>query len=146
MARMGMLGEPTHLMQELLDEVASVQTAARTPIKAGALGGAIYDAALKAVESCPHGKEMHFVAHGMGLIAHEAPRITATGPIPYSDKHAKRPLETGMVWSMEASVNHRELGFVKLEDPVAVPDSGGEVFGDWGGGWNRPGQSVGARS
>ena len=137
-----MLGEPTHLMQELLDEVASVQAAARTSIKAGAFGGAIYDAALKAVESCPHGKEMHFVAHGMGLIAHEAPRLTAAGPIPYSDKHAKRPLETGMVLSIETSVKHPEVGFVKLEDTVAVTDSGLEAFGDWGRSWNRPGQSV----
>jgi Xaa-Pro aminopeptidase len=145
MARMGVLGEPTHLMQELLDEVASVQAAARTPIKAGVLGGAIYDAALKEVESCPHGKEMHFVAHGMGLIAHEAPRLTATGPIPYSDKHAKRPLEIGMVLSIETSVKNPEVGFVKLEDSVAVTDSGWEAFGDWGRGWNRAGESVGAR-
>jgi Xaa-Pro aminopeptidase len=80
---------------------------------------------------------MHFVAHGMGLIAHEAPRLTATGPIPYSDKHAKRPLETGMVVSIETSVKHPEVGFVKLEDTVAVTDAGWEAFGDWGRDWNR---------
>ena len=140
MARMGVLGEPTHLMKELLDEVASVQAAARTPIKAGTLGGAIYEAALKAVEACSHGKEMHFVAHGMGLIAHEAPRLTATGPIPYSDKHAKRPLEIGMVLSIETSLKHPDVGFVKLEDTVAVSDTGWDAFGDWARGWNRPGQ------
>jgi Xaa-Pro aminopeptidase len=126
-------------MKDLLDEIASVQAAARTPIKAGALGGAIYDAALRAVDGSPHGKDMHFVAHGMGLIAHEAPRLTATGPIPYSDKHAKRPLETGMVLSIETAVKHPEVGFVKLEDTVAVTDSGREAFGDWGRGWNQPG-------
>jgi Xaa-Pro aminopeptidase len=138
MARMGVLGEPTPLMKELLDEIALVQAAARAPIKAGVLGGAIYDSALRAVETCPHGKEMHFVAHGMGLIAHEAPRLTATGPIPYADKHAKRPLETGMVLSIETGIKHPEAGFVKLEDTVAVTDSGWEAFGDWGRGWNRP--------
>jgi Xaa-Pro aminopeptidase len=140
MARMGVLGEPTPLMKELLDEIALVQAAARAPIKAGALGGAIYDSALKAVETCPHGKQMHFVAHGMGLIAHEAPRLTATGPIPYADKHAKRPLETGMVLSIETGIKHPEVGFVKLEDTVAVTDTGWEAFGDWGRGWNRAGQ------
>ena len=138
MARMGVLGEPTALMKELLDEVSSVQAAARMPIKAGALGGAIYDFALKALESCPHKNEMHFVAHGMGLIPHEAPRLTATGPIPYPDKHAKRPLETGMVLSIETHVKHPDVGFVKLEDTVAVADSGWEAFGDWGRGWNIP--------
>ena len=141
MARMGVLGEPTALMKELLDEVLSVQTAARTPIKAGTLGGAIYEFAGKALESCPHRQDMHFVAHGMGLIPHEAPRLTANGPIPYSDKHAKRPLETGMVLSIETHVKHPEVGFVKLEDTVAVTDSGWEAFGDWGRGWNRPEQT-----
>lgn len=141
MARMGVLGEPTALMKELLDEVLSVQTVARTPIKAGTLGDAIYEFAGKALESCPHRQDMHFVAHGMGLIPHEAPRLTANGPIPYSDKHAKRPLETGMVLSIETHVKHPEVGFVKLEDTVAVTDSGWEAFGDWGRGWNRPEQT-----
>jgi Xaa-Pro aminopeptidase len=138
MARMGVLGEPNQLMKELLDEVASVQAAARTPIKAGVLGSAIYEAALNAVEACPHGKAMHFVGHGMGLIAHEAPRLTATGPVPYADKHARRPLEPGMVLSIETSVKHPEVGFVKLEDTIAVTDAGWEAFGDWGRGWNQP--------
>jgi Xaa-Pro aminopeptidase len=88
------------------------------------------------LESCPHQKDMHFVAHGMGLIAHEAPRLTATGPIPYPDKHANRPLESGMVLSIETHLKHPDVGFVKLEDTVAVTDSGCEAFGDWGRGWN----------
>ena len=79
---------------------------------------------------------MRFVAHGIGLIAHEAPRLTATGPVPYSDKHASRPLEAGMVISIETHVKHPDVGFVKLEDTVAVTDSGWEAFGDWGRGWN----------
>lgn len=138
MARMGVLGEPTPLMKDLLNEVGSVQAAARVPIRAGAVGGGIYDHALEALESCPHRADMHFVAHGMGLIPHEAPRLTATGPIPYPAKHAKRPLQTGMVLSIETHVKHPEVGFVKLEDTVAVTDSGWEAFGDWGRGWNRP--------
>jgi Xaa-Pro aminopeptidase len=138
MARMGVLGEPSALMRELLDEVSSVQAAARIPIKAGSLGGAIYDSALKALAGCPHRADMHFVAHGMGLIPHEAPRLTATGPVPYPDKHAKRPLETGMVLSIETSLKHPDVGFVKLEDTVAVTSSGWEALGDWGRGWNQP--------
>lgn len=141
MARMGVLGEPTALMKELLNEVSSVQSAAREPIKAGTLGGTIYDYALKALKSCPHQSDMHFVAHGMGLIPHEAPRLTATGPVPYPDKHAKRPLETGMVLSIETHVKHPDVGFVKLEDTVAVTNSGWEAFGDWGRGWNVPRQA-----
>ena len=31
----------------------------------------------------------HFLAHGMGLVSHEAPRLTATGPVPYDDYDAR---------------------------------------------------------
>ena len=26
---------------------------------------------------------LHFLAHGMGLVSHEAPRLTSSGPVPY---------------------------------------------------------------
>jgi Xaa-Pro aminopeptidase len=136
MARMAVLGEPTAIMNDLLDEVLSVQAAARTAIRPGTLGNDIYETALRALKSCSHQNDMHFVAHGIGLIAHEAPRLTATGPIPYANKHAQRPLEAGMVISIETHVKHPEVGFVKLEDTVAVTNSGWEAFGDWGRGWN----------
>jgi Xaa-Pro aminopeptidase len=138
MARMGVLSEPTALMKDLLDEIVNIQSAARTAIKPGALGCEIYQAAHQALKTCAHQDEMRFVAHGIGLIAHEAPRLTATGPIPYADKHAQRPLESGMVISVETHVKHPDVGFVKLEDTVAVVDFGWEAFGDWGRGWNVP--------
>jgi Xaa-Pro aminopeptidase len=136
MARMAVLGEPTATMNDLLAEVLSVQSAARTAIRPGALGNVIYETALGTLKSCSHQNDMRFVAHGIGLIAHEAPRLTATGPIPYVDKHAQRPLEAGMVISIETHVKHPEVGFVKLEDTVTVTNSGWEAFGDWGRGWN----------
>jgi Xaa-Pro aminopeptidase len=138
MARMAVLGEPTALMKDLLDEILNIQSAARTAIKPGALGSEIYEAALQMLKSCSHQGDMRFVAHGIGLIAHEAPRLTATGPVPYADKHAQRPLEAGMVISIETHVKHPDVGFVKLEDTVAITDSGWEAFGDWGRGWNSP--------
>jgi Xaa-Pro aminopeptidase len=130
---------------EILEELRAVKTevelnhlrnAARIAIQPGALGSEIYETALHTLKSCSHQNDMRFVAHGIGLIAHEAPRLTATGPIPYSDKHASRPLEAGMVISIETHVKHPDVGFVKLEDTVAVTDSGWEAFGDWGRGWN----------
>jgi hypothetical protein len=33
----------------------------------------------------------------MGLVSHEAPHLTNTGPVPYTDEDAHRPLETA--WS-----------------------------------------------
>ena len=76
MARMAVLGEPTPLMNDLLDEILTIQLAARTAVKAGAPGNDIYLAALHAMKSCSHKNDMRFVAHGIGLIAHEAPRLT----------------------------------------------------------------------
>ena len=136
MARMAVLGEPTALMKDLLDEILHIQSAARSAIKPGTLGSEIYQVALQALNSCSHRQDMRFVAHGIGLITHEAPRLTATGPVPYADKHARRPLDAGMVISIETHAKHPDVGFVKMEDTVAVTATGWEGFGDWGRGWN----------
>ena len=88
---------------------------------------------------------MHFLAHGMGLVSHEAPRLTATGPVPYDAYDASRPLETGMVVSVETTLQHPRRGFIKLEDTVAVTDTGFEIFGEGGRGWNRGGTAFDSR-
>jgi Xaa-Pro aminopeptidase len=80
---------------------------------------------------------MSFVAHGMGLITHEAPRLTSSGPVPYSGVDADQPLEAGMVLSIETTILHPRRGFIKLEDTIAVTENGYEAFGDQGRGWNR---------
>ena len=85
---------------------------------------------------------MHFLGHGMGLVSHEAPRLTATGPVPYDDYDAKRPLETGMVISVETTLAHPKRGFVKLEDTVVVTDQGFDIYGEGARGWNRGGTAA----
>jgi Xaa-Pro aminopeptidase len=79
---------------------------------------------------------MHFVAHGMGIVSHEAPRLTSSGPIPYPADDANEPLEAGMVISIETTLPHAR-GFIKLEDTIAVTADGYEAFGDSARGWNR---------
>ena len=86
-----------------------------------------------------YGNSLEFVAHGMGLISHEAPRLTASGPIPYAAYDADLPLQEGMVLSIETTLCHPRRGFIKLEDTVAVTQAGWEGFGDRGRGWNRGG-------
>ncbi|WP_205718643.1 Xaa-Pro peptidase family protein [Actinomadura sp. WMMA1423] len=140
LARMAVAGEPTALMTELLDEVESVQQAARTAVAPGRRGGDVFAAAEKALAGCGHRGEMYFVAHGMGLITHEVPRLTATGPVPYPADHAEAPLEPGLVLSIETWVENQEAGFVKLEDTLIVTPDGWEAPGDTGRGWNRPGK------
>ena len=86
---------------------------------------------------------MHFLAHGMGLVSHEAPRLTASGPVPYDAYDATRPLEAGMVISVETTMQHPKRGFIKLEDTVAVTDTGYEIYGEGARGWNRGGAARG---
>ena len=119
-----------------------MQQAARTVVAAGRRGGDIFAVAEKALADCAHRDEMFFVAHGMGLITHEVPRLTGTGPVPYPADHAAAPLEAGMVLSIETWVENREVGFVKLEDTLIVTDDGWEAPGDTGRGWNRVGRQV----
>lgn len=137
LCRMAILGDPDVELQDLLAEVDAVQQAARKPVKAGATGSDIYAAAEKVLASSPNRAHMHFCAHGMGLISHEAPRLTSTGPVPYPGEDADRPLQAGMVISIETTMPHPKRGFVKLEDTVAVTADGFEPFGDAGRGWNR---------
>lgn len=96
LSRMGVLGEPDSELCDLLQEVEAIQQAARRVIRPGALGGDIIAAGEAAVKSSPHSAVLDFTAHGIGLVSHEAPRLTATGPVPYSPYDADRPLESGI--------------------------------------------------
>lgn len=42
-----------------------------------------------------------------------------------------------MVLSIETTLLHPRRGFIKLEDTVAVTETGWTAFGDAGRGWNR---------
>lgn len=139
LARMGVGAvAPDPLQADLLAQIESVQQAARVPVRAGTRGGDIFAAAEKALAGCPNAREMFFVAHGMGLITHEAPRLTATGPVPYPADHAESPLEPGMVLSIETWAENSDAGFVKLEDTLIVTADGWEAPGDTGRGYNIP--------
>ena len=136
LSRMGILGEPDNELRELLAEVETIQQAARGVIKPGALGGAVIAAGEAAVKSSDHRKVLDFTAHGIGLVSHEAPRLTATGPVPYTPYDADRELEIGMVISVETALLHPERGYIKLEDTLIVREGGWEAPGDGCRGWN----------
>src|SRR5215218_7324178 len=137
LARMAILGDPDAELEDLLAEIEDIQRAAMKVMRPGVLGGEIYAAGEQLLNKSKNREHMHFLAHGMGLVSHEAPHLTNTGPVPYSDEDAHRPLETGMVVSVETTLQHPRRGFIKLEDTVAVTPSGYEVFGDRARGWNR---------
>ena len=139
LARMGIAGEPDSELEDLLGEVEAIQQAARKPIRAGVNGGEIYQAAAAVLHRSKLHNHIDFLAHGMGLVSHEAPRLTGSGPVPYDAYDADKPLDAGMVISVETTLTHPRRGFIKLEDTVAVTVAGFEVYGDRARGWNRAG-------
>jgi hypothetical protein len=68
----------------------------------------------------------------MGLVGHEAPRLTDYEPWAYEGYDSTRPLEADMVLSIETTMAHPKRGFIKLEDTVAVTEEGCVGFGDEG--------------
>ena len=142
LARMAVLGEPDAELEDLLGEIETIQRAAFKPIKAGVMGGEIYAAGEALVAKSKQHNNLEFLAHGMGLVSHEAPHLTSSGPVPYTDEDAHRPLEAGMVISVETTLKHPSRGFIKLEDTIAVTDTGFEIFGEGGRGWNRGGTAA----
>ncbi len=140
--RMAIQGEPDAELEDLLGEIEQIQRAAMKPMRAGAMGREIYASAQPLVQRSKHHNHLEFLGHGMGLVSHEAPRLTDRGPVPYPADDAERPLEAGSVVSIETTLMHPTRGFIKLEDTVVVTDTGHEVYGDSLRGWNRAGANA----
>jgi Xaa-Pro aminopeptidase len=139
LCRMGVLGEPDAELEDLLAEIDSIQQAAFSKVKAGALGEEIIIEAEATLKTSPSAAFTDFFCHGMGLISHEAPFLMTNHPVAYEGVDADRPLEENMVLSIETTMLHPKRGFIKLEDTVAVTATGYEMFGETGRGWNRGG-------
>jgi Xaa-Pro dipeptidase len=136
LCRMGVMGEPDEELKDLLAEIEAVQQAAFSLCRAGTLGGDMIAHAEKALKATPSAAFTDFFAHGMGLISHEAPFLMTNHPVAYEGVDADKPLEAGMVLSVETTMLHPKRGFIKLEDTVAIKDGGYEMFGERGRGWN----------
>jgi Xaa-Pro aminopeptidase len=130
LCRMACLGAPGASARALLDTVRAVQDAAREPIRAGSLGREIGEAADARRRGSPYAGAIDVVAHGMGLVAHEPPRLEPDAPPRRAATHHDRPLEPGMVLSIETTARVEDVGFVKLEDTVVVTEDGWEAYGD----------------
>jgi Xaa-Pro aminopeptidase len=141
LCRMGLLAEqPDSELVDLLGFIEEVQQAARRRVRPGAPGREVLELGDRMVGSSSHAAYTDFLAHGMGLVSHEAPRLRHMGrTTAYPGADADRPLEAGMVLSIETTMRHPRRGFVKLEDTVMVTAGGHEALGDGLRGWNRCG-------
>ena len=61
------------------------------------------------------------------MVSHEQPTLSTNDP---------RPLEAGMILSIETDFIHPEVGHVKIEDAVAGTETGCEGLGDLGREWH----------
>jgi Xaa-Pro dipeptidase len=139
LCRMAVLGEPDSQLQDLLAEIDQVQQAAFSRIRPGAAGGDMIAHAEAVLKASPVATYTDFFAHGMGLISHEAPFLMTNHPVAYEGVDADKPLEAGMVVSVETTMLHPTRGFIKLEDTIAVTADGYEMMGARGRGWNLGG-------
>ena len=130
LCRMAVLGELSAQAREVFEQVRAIQDAARVPVRAGCLGREVGEAADERRRASPHADSIDVVAHGMGLVAHEPPRLEPDAPPRRAATHHDRPLEAGMVLSIETTARVEGTGFVKLEDTVVVTEDGWEAYGD----------------
>ena len=135
-AGMAVFGQPSAELLERLAEIVSVQCAALAVMKPGTLGVAIFESAAAEQARCPHGPEMFFTAHGIGLNPHEAPRLTGFGFDAGPGNYEHRALVPGMVISVETQMKAPLTGFLKIEESVAITQSGFEPFATVGRDWN----------
>ena len=136
LCRMGIVGKPDAELEDLLGWVETIQQRARSPIRAGMIGREIYDAVETVLADSPLAADAHFVAHGMGIIGHEAPRLSGRTPVGYPAYDADLPLLAGMVLSIETTLLHPRRGLIKIEDTLAITETGFDAYGDNGRGWN----------
>jgi Xaa-Pro aminopeptidase len=125
--RMGCLGEPSSLAQELHRACIEVQDRVRQRVQAGLPCRELLLEGERAVAEHQFSQYGKFVAHGIGMVSHEQPDIS---------RNNARPLDVGMVLSIETEFIHPEVGHVKIEDAVAVTANGCEGLGDLGRDWH----------
>jgi Xaa-Pro aminopeptidase len=124
---MGCLGEPSPLARDLHSACIEVQGRVRQKVRPGVPCRDLLIEGERAVRENRFARYGKFVAHGIGMVSHEQPNISSTNA---------RPLEAGMVLSIETEFIHPEIGHVKIEDAIAVTETGCEGLGDLGRDWH----------
>lgn len=122
-ARMGVRGKPSPLAQELFDASLSTLDFTRDQVRPGVTTNALFDLGERHLQETGHEEYGTLTIHGMGMVSHEQPRFGSG---------EERTLEAGMILSIETDIRHPEAGYVKIEDTVAVTETGCEGLGDLG--------------
>jgi Xaa-Pro aminopeptidase len=115
-------------LKKMYNAVKAAQTVALKMVKAGAWTDAVHKAAAGEMEKRgyttgiidgrPQGF-IHGLGHGVGIEIHEAPRVS-------SANHQK--LRAGMIITIEPGLYYPELGGIRIEDTVAVTQTGYQML------------------
>jgi len=120
-------GDPPEAYAEAHEVVRKAQQAAVDAVEPGVPCEDVDAAARDVIESAGYGDEfVHRTGHGVGLDVHEEPYIVDGND---------RPLEPGMVFSVEPGIYRAGEWGVRIEDLVAVTDSGCERLNHTDRGW-----------
>ena len=112
--------KPSAKLEKMYRAVLQAQMDAIAAIKPGVLMSQIDAVARKALEKAGLEKRFtHGLGHSFGLEIHESVRL---------GKGQERPLEAGMVVTVEPGVYIPGFGGVRIEDDVLVTDSGNQVL------------------
>lgn len=112
--------KPPARLEKMYLAVLAAQKAAIETIRPGAIMGDVDVAARKALEKAGLEKRFtHGLGHSFGLEIHESVRL---------GKGQKRPLEVGMVVTVEPGVYIPGFGGVRIEDDVLVTEEGNRIL------------------
>lgn len=120
LTRTVVLGEPRPWQREIHDAVREAQAAALAGVAAGVPARDVDRAARRVLEEAGLQERFgHSTGHGIGLEVHEAPRLS---------RRSEDRLEAGHVVTVEPGVYLPGRGGVRIEDDVAVEETGGRLL------------------
>ena len=115
------LGEPKPELARVFEVVSEANRAGVAAVGPGVPMQEVDRAARRVIEAAGYGEWfVHRTGHGLGLEVHES--------IPQLAEGVTETLEPGMVMTIEPGVYLPGVGGVRLEDVVAVTETGAEVF------------------
>lgn len=120
MTRTVVVGAPSLRQREIYNIVLEAQLAAIARVAPGALASHVDGAARDIIAARGFAENFgHGTGHGLGLDVHEDPRLSTRD---------HRPLEPGMVVTVEPGIYIPGWGGVRIEDTVLVTDSGCQIL------------------
>ncbi len=120
LTRVVWLGSIPPRLREVFKVVREAHDRAIAAVRPGIRAHDLDRVARTVITKAGYGKQFnHALGHGLGLVAHEVPRI---------GKGTQVRLEAGMVITIEPGIYLPGLGGIRLEDDVLVTETGHEVL------------------